>query len=227
MKLLAVETATGNCSVALWTDGVITRRNRESDPHRQAELLVPLIEEILQEQALSYCDLDALATCTGPGSFTGVRIGLAAMQGLALSLEKPLLGISSLEAMCRQARAYHSESRIIFSALNAGRGECYVQAYAMEEALPHPLSAPALMEYGALAENLKPGCLVAGNCEAMLAPLVNAAIAFTPAIAPQAETIAELATLYLKAGQADKKPAIPLYIRPPDAKKPSLPHGHG
>lgn len=201
MNLLAAETATGHCSVALWKDGATFLYKSEGTFHQQAEHLLPLMERILSEQKLSYSNLDALAVCTGPGSFTGVRIGLAALQGITLAIGKPLIGVSSLEAICWMAHKQHNR-KTIFVTLDAGRGEYYTQHFTLENDTPKPLTEAMLAEHASLLKQMK-----------------DPALTFVSAITPNAEAIAELAAIHFKAGRAGKKPAIPLYIRQPDARK--------
>ena len=97
--ILAIETSTEACSVALrMTEGDIFRYAQESRSH--TKLVMPMIEGVLSEASLRVSDLEALTVSIGPGSFTGLRIGFAAIQGLAYGLEIPVLPISTLEVMC-------------------------------------------------------------------------------------------------------------------------------
>ena len=97
--ILAVETSTDACSVALRTVGGDVFKYAQ-EPRSHTKLVIPMIQDVLSEASLALSDLDAIAIAIGPGSFTGLRIGFAAVQGLAYGLNIPVLPISSLEVMC-------------------------------------------------------------------------------------------------------------------------------
>src|SRR5690606_3902535 len=93
----------------------------------------------LEQAGSAYGDLDAIAVSTGPGSFTGVRVGVAAARGLALALKIPAAGVTTLEALAHQAQAMRP-GRPAIAAIDAGRGEVYAASFAADGA---PLAAPA------------------------------------------------------------------------------------
>jgi tRNA threonylcarbamoyladenosine biosynthesis protein TsaB len=102
--ILAIETATKLCSVAVARDGrVLALREVESQRHEHAEKVNVFIAEVLAEAGLSLKDLDAVAVGIGPGSYTGLRIGLSAAKGLCYALEVPLIGLSTLGTLARSA----------------------------------------------------------------------------------------------------------------------------
>lgn len=98
MHLIALETATEACSVALYLDGEIIERHQIA-PRRHAELVLPWIDELLAEAGIVRSQLDAVACGQGPGAFTGVRLAVAITQGLALALDRPAIGVSTLHAL--------------------------------------------------------------------------------------------------------------------------------
>ena len=124
MKLLAFETSTEACSVALWVDGQVYERF-EIAPRRHTELALPWAEALLAEAGLARSQLDAIAVGRGPGAFTGVRLGIAVAQGIALALERPVLAVSTLAALAMQAK---TEGRCI-AAIDARMGEVYWAAF--------------------------------------------------------------------------------------------------
>lgn len=132
MKLLALETATEACSVALYVDGKILERF-EIAPRRHAELLLPWIGEILAEAGVAKSQIDAIACSHGPGAFTGVRLAVATLQGLALALDRPALGISTLHALARptmrQLEASGDPDVGVLAAIDARMGEIYAGAF--------------------------------------------------------------------------------------------------
>ncbi|WMJ70205.1 tRNA (adenosine(37)-N6)-threonylcarbamoyltransferase complex dimerization subunit type 1 TsaB [Stenotrophomonas sp. 24(2023)] len=132
MKLLAFETATEACSVALHVDGQV-REHFEIAPRRHAELGLPWAEALLAEAGISRRQLDGIALSRGPGAFTGVRLGIALAQGIALALDLPLLPVSTLQVLALRAPA---EQEQILAAIDARMGELYVARYQRVDGLP-------------------------------------------------------------------------------------------
>ena len=120
MKLLAFETATEACSVALWIDGDV-RERFELAPRRHAELSLPWAEQLLAEAGIAKSQLDAIAVGRGPGAFTGVRLAIAIAQGIALALDRPVVPVSTLAALAMQ-----SPGERILAAIDARMGEVYL-----------------------------------------------------------------------------------------------------
>lgn len=128
MKLLAFETATEACSVALWIDGE-ARERYEVAPRRHAELSLPWAQQLLAEAGLAKAQLDAIAVGRGPGAFTGVRLGISIAQGIALALDRPVVPVSTLAALAMRAPGGR-----ILAAIDARMGEVYSGAFAMRGA---------------------------------------------------------------------------------------------
>jgi tRNA threonylcarbamoyladenosine biosynthesis protein TsaB len=101
MKLLALESATEVCSVALWLDGALQAREQRRE-RAHGELLLPMMQELLRESGTEPAELDAIAFGRGPGGFTGVRLAASVAQGLAFALARPVLPISDLRALAAQ-----------------------------------------------------------------------------------------------------------------------------
>lgn len=132
MKLLAFETATEACSVALYVDGEVLERF-EIAPRRHAELSLPWAEALLAEAGIRRSQLDGIALSRGPGAFTGVRLAIALAQGIALALDRPLLPVSTLQVLALRAPAQHPE---ILAAIDARMGELYVARFQRVDGLP-------------------------------------------------------------------------------------------
>ncbi len=123
-KILNLETATTNCSVSV-SDGndLITVKENNAINYSHSEQLHVFIKEALEEASLSFSDLDAVAVSKGPGSYTGLRIGVSAAKGLCFSLDVPLISIPTLESMASQIQA--SGDEVIIPVLDARRMEVY------------------------------------------------------------------------------------------------------
>ena len=127
MKLLALETSTDQCSVALLADGEL-RERMQSASHAHAELILPMVESLLVEAGCSLRQLDALAFGRGPGAFTGVRVATAVVQGLAFGAELPVVPVSDLMAVAAAAHRVHGALRVL-ACLDARLQEVYWCAY--------------------------------------------------------------------------------------------------
>lgn len=217
MWILALETSTDLGSCALSHDGeVVERRCPAGRPH--SETLLPLIRELLAEAGLAVAGLDAIAFGVGPGAFTGLRVACGAAQGLAVVAERPLLPVTSLEAMAELAGGEQ-----VLSLLDARMGEVYVGGYQragdgwqLEDEIrvgpPAGILLPAT-----------PGWVACGNAPAvypgLLASLEERGIAVIPDILPTATAVARLAAPRLARGEGiDPALAAPLYIRDKVAK---------
>lgn len=121
--ILNIETATTNCSVSLSKEGeTFALQEDNSKQYSHAERLHVYIETLLKQNNLQPTDLDAIAVSKGPGSYTGLRIGVSAAKGLCFALDKPLISVSTLEALARQVKA---EEGVIVPMLDARRMEVY------------------------------------------------------------------------------------------------------
>ena len=224
--ILACDTTQGACSVALYQDGVL---GTALQPMRQghAEALLPMMAELMAAQNLPMQAVGRLAVTHGPGTFTGVRVGLSAMRGLALALNVPLVGYGTLQVMAQAAA--HDGPLIV--AVDARRATFYAQAF---DAARHPLGVPQALSAEdtlALAADFNPADQIAlvGSGAALLAPLASEQAApagrnFVETDAPhwpQAHILARLAAEDTAWQARADQPAEPLYLRPPDAKLPN------
>jgi len=130
-RILAIDTATEACSVALLNDDRLLA-HFELCAREHTQRILPLVQQILQEGGVALKDLDALAFGRGPGSFTGVRIGIGIAQGLALGANLPLIGVSTLKTMAQSAWRLHGARRVL-AAIDARMGEVYWAEYQRDE----------------------------------------------------------------------------------------------
>jgi tRNA threonylcarbamoyladenosine biosynthesis protein TsaB len=131
--IIAIETATDACSCALWCDGE-TYQQFEIAPRRHAELVLPMIDCLLNQQKLQCSDIDAIAVGCGPGSFMGSRLASSVAIGLALGLDVPVLSVSSLRALAQCAYQELGDVSIA-AAWDARMGEMYWGCYIAEQGI--------------------------------------------------------------------------------------------
>ena len=228
--LLAMDAAGASCSVALWADGRVAVRRFAAMARGQSEHLVPMIGEVMAEWGGGFPQLDAVAVTTGPGGFTGVRIGLATARGLALARDLPLIGITSFEVAAAAATAAERAGRLTVAILDSKRSDVFVQAFDGDLT---PLASPREVALSALAAALPPGPLVvtgdaAGPAvAALLASGRDDAVAAAAAGPADAGLLAERAALRWPLGPRDRGAAQPVYLRAPDVTvaKPGGPAG--
>lgn len=137
-RLLVLDASASYCSVAL-SAGQQQWFSAEEQPRRQAQRLLPMVAELLQQAALPKQQLQGLAYGRGPGSFTGIRIAASVLQGLALALNVPVCGLSSLQAIAEQVLKENSSAQQVLVLMNAHMNELFWGVYARTE---HGISAP-------------------------------------------------------------------------------------
>jgi tRNA threonylcarbamoyladenosine biosynthesis protein TsaB len=125
--LLALESATEACSVALWLDGAIESCYHLA-PQQQRQQLLPMVAQLLAQAGLSLTSVDALAFSQGPGSFTGVRLGLGVSQGLAFGADRPLIGLSTLMILAQGAYRLSGSEQVV-AAIDARLKQIYWGSY--------------------------------------------------------------------------------------------------
>jgi tRNA threonylcarbamoyladenosine biosynthesis protein TsaB len=126
--ILALETATEACSAALLIDDGIEYKFHtrfQLAPREHTQLILPMLDEVLEEGNLDLLEIDAIAFGRGPGAFTGLRIAAGVAQGIALSIDKPIIPVSTLQALAYQAFLEKGEDQTVISALDARMNEVY------------------------------------------------------------------------------------------------------
>ena len=215
MKLLALDTPCATCSVAVWDGTAAVAHRVETMQRGHAEALMPMVEAVLAESGLGYAALDAIAVTRGPGTFTGLRIGLAAARGLALAAGLPLIGLTTLEVIAVAARR-HRANRFVSVMIEARRGEVYSQTFAADGVAID--DAAALAPEAALRRATAVDAVLAGDAAPRLAAL-TAGVDVAPGDGlPDAVVLAARAAerALPRVGEI----VAPLYLRPPDAKLP-------
>lgn len=219
MKLLALDTATEACSAAVFIDGAI-HAHFEIVGRDHTQRLIPIVATVLAEAGLRYSQLDGLVCGVGPGSFAGVRIGVAFAKGVALAHELPVVGVSSLALLAQGAMQQHGPAPVL-AAIDARMGEVYFQAFERDAAgLAQPLApaevcAPAAVRVTAQREGWQASGTGWGVYEAVLRAQVAGAIRHIDGSAlPQAADAFAFAVPIFQRGEAQAADALqPIYLR--------------
>ena len=218
MKILALETSTEACSVALRINDDMLERF-EIAPSQHSSLLLPMIESLLQEAGISLHQLDGLGFSAGPGSFTGLRIAAGVIQGIAAGADLPVVAVSTLESLALYAYKNKGKPNIL-AAMDARKNEVYWGMYRYknegyfqllgEECVCLPASVP-LPDSGEWY-GIGPGWT---NYTGELTHRVGEALsAYDTGLLPRASCIAELAQSAFKQNrQVAAEDALPVYIR--------------
>jgi tRNA threonylcarbamoyladenosine biosynthesis protein TsaB len=209
MRILAFDCAGAQCAGAIVADGKTLAEKRIASDRGHAQLLMPLLVELTADTGIRFSDIDRFAVTTGPGSFTGIRVALAAAHGLALGTGKPIVGVSVFDIMAAQAAAAVIFPRLLV-AIDSRRAELFIQLF---DAAGVAESDPVMLAPEAVADWVGPSpVMLAGDGAAVLAPYIPAAIAADLPTLVDPAALARLAATR-EAGQ----PPAPFYLRPPDA----------
>ena len=226
--LLAIDTAGPDCAVALARTASLTEAGTGSGARAEivarrcerigrghAERLMPLMAECMADAGVTFPELTAIAVTIGPGSFTGVRIGVATARGLALALDVPAIGVNVLEAIAESARREHPRATIV-TALDARRDEIFALAAKADGSL---IISSCLTRIADLADRLAASGSLVLNGSA--APLLAAALTARgqEAVVVDERDVADIdCVVALALGGRGVVPAKPLYLRGADAK---------
>jgi len=209
MLVLGLDTCLAACSVAVLDGERVLAFASEPMARGHQERLAPMAREVAAAAGVGFADLDRIGVTLGPGSFTGLRVGLAFAKGLAAALDRPLVGVGVLEVLASEARG------LVFAAVDARREQIYLQAF--EDG--RPLMAPDALELPLAAARLaeiagaRPFTLVGSGAPALAKAAPGASVLAIEACDPR--QVARLA-----AARAPG-PARPLYLRAPDARLPA------
>ena len=220
MKLLAVDTALGACSAAVLEGESVLSHRFEPMNRGHAERLAPMVREVMEEAGIGFAALGRLGVTTGPGTFTGQRVGMAFMRGLRIALKRPLVGVTTLDCMLAAALK-ETGLRAAATLHDAKRDEVYCAACLNGE----PIVPVCLMRFDDAVARLRvamggvPVAVAgtAGERACGTGPGLGAWARFTGILQPDALWVAHLAASASEPVGAPR----PLYLREPDAKIPS------
>jgi tRNA threonylcarbamoyladenosine biosynthesis protein TsaB len=210
MRILAFDCAGAQCAAALLADGKKLAARSIVAERGHAQLLIPMLSDLLEDAGLAFADIDRFGVTTGPGSFTGIRVALAAAHGLKLGTGKPIVGVTVFEAM---AAATQTIPTRLLVAIDSRRAEVFVQLF---DARGKPLAEPAIVPPEAVAEWAGPGELtLTGDAARLVAPHLAGMIDNPP------ENWAAQVDPAIVARLAEDRPVgpppAPFYLRTPDA----------
>ena len=220
MNILAIDTALGAGTVAVSIGDRIVQTAALEEPRSLSELLVPTIDSVLQAAGMEYSALDRIAVTIGPGTFTGLRIGLAAARAIGLAAGCPVIGVTTLEALANGAREQAGVGDEMCVAIDARRGQVYFQRFHYVDGDLVPSMPAAAVDILSIEDHLPEGPIVA----------VGTGAAYVLEARPDSirlndcfdriddEVLCRLARRRADPGEA---PA-PLYLREPDAKLPKV-----
>ncbi|HEY3917397.1 MAG TPA: tRNA (adenosine(37)-N6)-threonylcarbamoyltransferase complex dimerization subunit type 1 TsaB [Stellaceae bacterium] len=215
MKVLAFDCSGASCSAAVLVDDRPAAQRFAAMERGHAEALLPMIEAVLHESRIAPAALDLLAVTVGPGSFTGLRIGLAAARGLALARGIPAIGVTSFDAVVADGAGDQS----LFIALESKRAELFLQRRDREDR-----RLPALVPAEDWAAIVPQGscCLAGDGAPRLTAALARADVVLLPGHGrPDPLALARIGAARWRAG--NRAPLDPLYLRAPDTTTPRHP----
>ena len=158
MKILLIETATEVCSVAIATEEGIMAERREAAPNAHSSKLSPFIGELLEECGMKPSELTAVCVSAGPGSYTGLRIGVSTAKGFCYALGVPLVSVPTLESMATQWFAGHEDAEgLVCPMIDARRMECYTAFYGRGDAGRTPAHGEVVEVRGTQADIIEEG----------------------------------------------------------------------
>jgi tRNA threonylcarbamoyladenosine biosynthesis protein TsaB len=215
VKLLAIETATEACSVALSIDGEV-RERFEIAPRRHTDLVLPWAEELLAEAGIARTQLDAIVVGRGPGAFTGVRLAVALAQGIALALDLPVVPVSTLAALAYPVRTKDTD---VLAAIDARMGEVYLGWFRADAATgvhavgPEWMARPDAVDIDAnTLVGIGTGFAAANG--ALAETLMSKLLLCDPVALPHAADLVRLGALAFARGEAVAPERVePAYLR--------------
>jgi tRNA threonylcarbamoyladenosine biosynthesis protein TsaB len=218
VKILALDTCLDACSVAVCEDGAPLATRSEIMARGHQERLAPMAAAVMDEAGQAFDALDLIAVTIGPGSFTGLRVGLAFAKGLALALGVPCVGVGALEALA----ASEEDAGFVVAAVDAKRGQIWLQAFIDGRPAMAPDALSPETAAARLAE-LWPGgpAVLVGSAAPLLAGVIPQAHV-SARLAPDPVAVAQIAAQVVRRLGRSYPPPRPLYLRAPDARLPNL-----
>lgn len=206
MRILSIDTCLNACSVAVLDGERVLAAVSEPMVRGHQERLASMVRETMGEAGLAFGDLDRIGVAVGPGSFTGLRVGLAFAKGLGAALGKPVVGVGSLEALAGE------RTGLVVAAVDARRGQVYVQAFQDGEPRMEPAALRAEDAAARIGRLGSPIALVGTGAPLLAETFPSAGL--DPDAVPDPAVVARIAA-------RSETPPTPLYLRAPDAVLPA------
>jgi len=224
MYILHIETSTIICSVALSKGSAMLEYLDIEEGMNHAALLAPAIERLLQSASIRPADLDAIAVCSGPGSYTGLRVGSSTAKAMAYSLGKPLIAIPTLQALAQAAFNLYPEASFALPMLDARRREVYTAIYDRTYYEVQPVSS-AILDEGFFKYALPDsGSIIScGDGSLKIGDLADLALHLkvdTTIVCSARHMIALSVERYLKGNFENPLHFVPYYLKPPNITAP-------
>lgn len=225
MKILALETSAKAVSAAVTEDGRVLASGFQDTGLTHSRTLMPIVEHIMKNAELTMAEIDAVAVAVGPGSFTGIRIGVSAAKGLAFAADRPAVGVSTLAAMARNAAFADG---LVVCAMDARRNQIYNALFEAKNGELTRLTPDRAIGLAELAEELgedpRPKTVVGDGAKLCADALTAAGVACRPApphlVMQSAVTVAlEAEEAARNGGLVSAQELLPVYLRPPQAER--------
>ena len=218
MLLLSLDTSTSVCSVALHQAGALLGCYELFTERTSSAMLTTLISDVVQHTGHELSQIDAIAVAKGPGSYTGLRIGVSTAKGLCFALDKPLLSVNTLTAMTEQIRAFYPANHVLCPMIDARRMEVYCAFYSAANGRELQSTSAQIINEESFGDWLARGPVVffgdgAAKCQAVLGGHPNA-VFVDQLIVPSARTVGTLATSAFAEGRFEDVATFePFYLK--------------
>ena len=223
MKILAVDTSTSTCTVGIANADGLLAESVYSNGQTHARHLMEMIHSSIDASGIPIQEIDGFAVVTGPGTFTGLRIGISTVKGLAYALSRPAVGVTSLAALAAQADLH---TKLICPVMDARRSEVYYGLYESEGGEVSQVGRHHVAPPSELTKDIRRPCQFIGNGARLYRETFEAALGNLARFSRpcrdtiRAETIARMALERFQKNETQKLPAVlPYYIRKADAQR--------
>jgi tRNA threonylcarbamoyladenosine biosynthesis protein TsaB len=223
MRILGIDTATWRASVGLLIDGEVVAEQSQVANGSHAVTVLPLLADTLRRAGCTVRDLDAIAVSNGPGAFTGLRIGLSVTKGLACATGVPVVAVPTLEAL---ARTLTHHQGVIWTILDARKGELYAACFESQSGMVHRLTPDAVVTAAELVRHITVPCVVVGDALPRYAAFLEEHLGDRATLlpyeiyGPRGGVVAAMGWERLQAGASEPAACIePFYVRPSDAER--------
>ncbi len=221
MKILAVDTSSFAASAAIVEDGIVLGESVIRNKRKHSQNIMPMIGRMFTELEMNIRDIDLFAVTTGPGSFTGLRIGISTMRAFAQAMGKPIIGINTLEAI---AYNFVCSEHIVVPMLDARRDEVFTAAYRFDGETPVALIEPCVMTIDGISSEFTDKTVIYAG-DGMIAhrnEITRPGAIFSPPNLSETRAASVAALAFLRAGNGEGvgyNDIQPVYLRKSQAER--------